>query len=136
MEITSSGERPARRGAEEWFAGDVWLDGVSAPGADVRVVVVTFAPGARTAWHTHPHGQSLRVVSGVGRAQSLGGPVREIRPGDSVWFAPGEVHWHGAAPGHVMVHVAVQRCDAEGRDAAWLNHVTDEEYRAPVSPGD
>jgi quercetin dioxygenase-like cupin family protein len=90
---------------------------------------VTFAPGARTAWHTHPLGQTLYVVSGFGRAQSWGGPIRDIRPGDVIWFAPGEKHWHGASPGSAMAHIAMQEA-LDGSAVTWLEHVTDEQYGA------
>jgi quercetin dioxygenase-like cupin family protein len=94
----------------------------------MKVNRVSFEPGARTAWHTHPVGQGLHVQAGLGRVQLKGGPVQEIRPGDSVWIEAGEVHWHGAAPGHTMVHLAMQETDASGLDVVWLEHVTDEEY--------
>ena len=93
----------------------------------MRAVRVSFEPGARTAWHTHPLGQTLIVVSGCGRAQSWGGPMREIRAGDTVWFAPGEKHWHGAAPDVAMVHFAIQEA-LEGKHVDWLEKVTDEQY--------
>jgi quercetin dioxygenase-like cupin family protein len=92
---------------------------------------VTFTPGARTAWHTHPLGQTLYVVSGLGRAQSWGGPIREIRPGDTIWFAPGEKHWHGAGPTSAMAHIAMQEA-LDGSAVQWLEHVTDEQYGGKV----
>ena len=94
---------------------------------------VSFEPGARTAWHTHPLGQALHVLAGVGLVQLQGQPAQAIRPGDTVWIEPGEVHWHGAAAGHTMVHLAMQVADAEGVDVAWLAHVSDEEYAAAAA---
>jgi quercetin dioxygenase-like cupin family protein len=107
----------------------VWQDPIiDAPApARVRAARVTFAPGARTNWHTHPLGQTLHVVAGCGLAQSWGGPVRDIRPGDTVWFAPGEKHWHGAGPNSAMVHIAMQEA-LDGGVVAWLERVTDEQY--------
>jgi quercetin dioxygenase-like cupin family protein len=95
---------------------------------------VTFEPGARTAWHTHPLGQTLIVIAGCGRVQRWGGPVEEIRPGDVVWFSPGEKHWHGAAPTTAMTHIAIQE-QLDGKAVAWLEKVTDEQYQAPTSAG-
>src|SRR4051812_25765670 len=110
MEIRPAESSATRRGNADWFTGNVWQDPIiEAPApARIRGARVTFEPGARTAWHTHPLGQTLHVLSGVGRAQTWGGPVRELRPGDTVWIPPGEKHWHGAAPTHGMVHLALQ----------------------------
>ena len=129
MEIHSAIDRPSRKGPADYFTGTVWLDPISeAPApARVRALRVSFEPGARTAWHTHPLGQTLHVLSGIGRVQAMGGPVREIRPGDTVWIAPGENHWHGAGPEHAMVHFAFQEA-LEGNAVAWLEQVTDAEY--------
>jgi quercetin dioxygenase-like cupin family protein len=129
MDITSADHTPTRRGPAAYFTGTVWQDPViEAPApAQLRATRVSFEPGARTAWHTHPLGQTLYVLSGIGRAQAEGGPVRELRPGDTVWFAPNEKHWHGAAPGFGMVHLAMQEA-LDGVHVSWLNHVTDEEY--------
>ena len=129
MEHFPAGSRPSRRAPDSYFTGAVWQDPiVEAPEpATVRSLLVTFEPGARTAWHTHPLGQTLYVVSGAGRCQVEGGPVREIHPGDSVWFGPNERHWHGAAPNTGMVHVAIQE-SVNGVNVAWQAHVTDEEY--------
>jgi quercetin dioxygenase-like cupin family protein len=134
MKITRSGSMPTRRGATESFTGTVWQDPiVDAPApARIRANRVSFEPGARTAWHTHPLGQTLHVVSGVGRMQAWDGPVVEIRPGDSIWIAPGEKHWHGAAPSTGMVHIAVQE-HLDGVHVTWLEPVSDEQYTAPVS---
>ncbi|PWE32607.1 cupin domain-containing protein [Maritimibacter sp. 55A14] len=129
MDIKRSGSRPSMPGPAEYFTGTVSMTPViEAPDpARVRAVVVTFEPGARTAWHTHPLGQTLVVLSGQGLAQSEGGPIREILAGDTVWFAPGEKHWHGAAPDHGMSHLAIQEAQ-DGATVAWLEHVTDAQY--------
>lgn len=129
MDIFKGGSRPVRQAPKEYFTGSVWQDPlVEAPGpARVRASLVTFAPGARTNWHTHPLGQTLFVTSGVGRVQSWGGPVREVQAGDVVWFAPGEKHWHGAAPKSVMVHVAMHEAK-DGTYVDWLEPVTDAQY--------
>ena len=134
MNITKSGSTPTRRGPADSFTGTVWQDPiVDAPApARIRATRVSFEPGARTAWHTHPLGQTLHVVSGVGRVQVLGGPVREIKAGDTVWIVPDEKHWHGAAPATGMVHIAFQE-HLNGVHVTWLEHVTDEQYRAQVS---
>jgi len=118
------------RAPAEYFTGTVRQDPVieAADPARVRAVSVTFEPGARTAWHTHPLGQTLIVTAGRGLAQTWGGPVREIRVGDVVWFPPGEKHWHGAAPETAMVHLAIQEA-LDGKAVDWLEHVTDEQYR-------
>lgn len=130
MNITRANDVASKRGPAEWFTGTVWLDEVTqAPYvSDVRAFMVTFEPGARTAWHSHPHGQVLKIVSGVARVQGRGGKIVEAFPGDIVSFEAGEQHWHGAAPGGVMTHFAVQRADQSGHTAAWQEHVTDSEY--------
>jgi len=130
MNITRVSTPAAKRGPADYFTGTVWLDEIAAgPGpAGVRVVRVTFEPGARTAWHTHPHGQTLHILAGVGRVQKAGGEVVEVHAGDSVWFEPGEKHWHGAAPNRLMVHLAVQQTDAAGNSATWLEPVADADY--------
>lgn len=129
MEIDEAGARPSARAPEAWFTGAVRQDPViEAPEpARVRAVLVTFEPGARTAWHTHPLGQTLYVVSGFGRAQAWGGPIRTLRPGDTVWFPPGEKHWHGAAPAVAMCHLAIQEA-LDGSAVSWLDKVSDAEY--------
>ena len=131
MQITRDTGETAT-GPSDWFTGTVLIDAVAAPaaGARVQAASVHFTPGARTAWHTHPHGQTLYVIEGVGRCQSRGGPVETIRAGDRVFFAPGEEHWHGAAPDRLMTHIAVQEVDDDGNPATWGEHVTDEEYGA------
>jgi quercetin dioxygenase-like cupin family protein len=131
MDIMRVGSRPSRKGPGDYFTGAVRIDPViDAPEpARVRAAVVTFEPGARTAWHTHPLGQTLYVLSGLGLAQADGQPVREIRPGDTVWFAPGERHWHGASPDVGMTHLAMQEA-RDGSPVDWLEQVTDAEYRA------
>ena len=134
MEITTVGQNPTRRGRSEWFTGTVWQDPiVEAPApARIRAVRVSFEPGARTAWHTHPLGQTLHVVSGVGLAQTWGGAVRVIRAGDSVWIPPDEKHWHGASPESGMVHIALHEA-LDGVHVEWLEHVSEEQYA--VAPG-
>ena len=134
MEIITSPARPTRRGPGDYFTGTVWQDPViEAPEpARIRATRVSFEPGARTAWHTHPLGQTLHVLSGIGRVQSVGGPVREIRAGDTVWIPPGEKHWHGAAPTHGMVHLAMQEA-LDGKHVTWMEHVTDAQYTVAPS---
>jgi quercetin dioxygenase-like cupin family protein len=129
MEITRNGTRPSSPGPADYFTGRVRLDRlVEAPApARVNAASVTFEPGARTAWHTHPLGQTLVVVAGLGRAARRGGPVEEIRPGDVVWFAPGEEHWHGAGPTTAMTHIAIQEA-LDGRAVDWLDQVSDAHY--------
>ena len=133
MDISRSGSKPTRRGPADSFTGTVWQDPIiEAPApARIRAGRVSFEPGARTAWHTHPLGQTLFVISGVGRVQTKGGPIREIRAGDTVWIPPGEKHWHGAAPTTGMVHIAMQE-SLDGTHVTWLEHVTDEQYKADV----
>lgn len=133
MKITSAGTVPSRRGPADYFTGTVWMDPVidAEDPARLNAARVSFEPGARTAWHTHPFGQTLLVLSGCGRVQSEGGPVREIRPGDVVWIPPGEKHWHGASPTTAMVHLAMQE-RANGSAATWLEQVTDAQYAEPV----
>jgi quercetin dioxygenase-like cupin family protein len=133
MDIKSSGSVPTRRQPKESFTGVVWQDPIiEAPApARVRAGRVSFEPGARTAWHTHPLGQTLHVISGVGRVQAKGGPIREIKAGDTVWIPPDEVHWHGAAPNTGMVHIAMQEA-LDGKHVEWMEYVTDEEYGQPV----
>ena len=121
-------------GPQDWFTGEVFLDTVAVPADGSRLAAsnVHFTPGARTAWHTHPHGQTIWVLEGVGLAHRRGGPVEVIRPGDRVFFEPGEHHWHGAAPTRFMTHLAMQQADEDGNVVVWGDHVTDEEYgRAP-----
>ena len=131
MQITRSSIETAR-GPREWFTGDVFLDAVATPSGKSRLSAtsVHFTPGARTAWHTHPNGQTIFVTEGVGLAQRRGEPVEVIRPGDRVFFEPGEDHWHGAAPDRFMTHWAMLEVDAEGQSAVWGAHVTDDEYGA------
>lgn len=130
MQITHPGANPSGKGPADWFTGTVRVDPLfSAPDpARVSGAHVTFEPGARTAWHTHPLGQTLIVTSGRGRAQSWGQPIQELRPGDVVWFAPGEKHWHGGAPATAMTHIAIQE-RLDGKSVDWLEHVTDEQYQ-------
>ena len=130
MDIKRNGTQPSGKGPEEYFTGAVRIDPLfQAPDpARVTGALVTFEPGARTAWHTHPLGQTLIVTSGGGWAQRLGGPVEEIRPGDVIWFPPGEKHWHGATATTGMTHIAVQE-QLDGKAVEWMEKVTDEEYK-------
>ena len=131
MQITRNNVETAS-GPSEWFTGAVYLDAVAvaSDGSRLSATSVHFTPGARTAWHTHPNGQTIWVIEGIGRAQRRGGPVEVIRPGDRVVFEPGEDHWHGAAPTRFMTHIAMLEVDDEGNNATWGDHVTDEEYAA------
>jgi len=130
MDIHASGSRPTRRAPAEYFTGTVLQDPIITAAAPARLVCnrVSFEPGARTAWHTHPLGQTLIVTSGLGWVQRDGGPVEEIRPGDVVWFAPNEKHWHGATPASAMTHIAVQE-RLDGKAVDWMEHVSDAQYR-------
>lgn len=130
MKITRAGSRPSSSGPEGWFTGTVRIDPLFVAEAPGRAAgnEVTFEPGARTAWHTHPAGQTLIVTAGFGRVQREGGPVEEIRPGDVVWFSAGEKHWHGASPETAMTHIAVQEV-VDGSAVTWLEPVSDAEYR-------
>ncbi len=130
MEIKRVGTQPSAKGPSEWFTGTVRIDPLfQAPDpAFVQGASVTFEPGARTAWHTHPLGQTLIVTSGCGLAQRWGGPIEEIRPGDVVWISPGEKHWHGARPTTAMTHIAIQE-RKDGKAVDWMEQVTDEQYR-------
>ncbi|MER9164234.1 cupin domain-containing protein [Mesorhizobium sp. M0243] len=131
MDILRAGTRPSGKGPPDWFTGTVRIDPLFNPfdAGRVQGAQVTFEPGARTAWHTHPLGQTLIVVSGLGRVQREGGPVEEIRAGDVVWFAPGEKHWHGASPLTAMTHIALQEVK-DGKVVDWLGHVSDADYGA------
>jgi len=132
MDIRRCGSTPTRKGPSEYFTGTAWQDPVAEspePGR-LRALLVTFEPGARTHWHTHPLGQTLYVLTGAGLAQSENGPVRAIRAGDVVVFAPGERHWHGAGPATMMVHLAMQEAK-DGAAVAWLEPVADTDYSAP-----
>ena len=129
MNITRSGTQPSGKGPSDWFTGTVRVDPLFSPPDPARVAgaLVTFEPGARTAWHTHPLGQTLIVMTGLGWVQREGGPVQEIRPGDVVWFEPGEKHWHGASPNTAMSHIAIQE-KLNGSPVDWMEHVTDDQY--------
>jgi quercetin dioxygenase-like cupin family protein len=133
MDIKRNGTQPSSKGPADWFTGVVRVDPLFQAPEPARVAAasVTFEPGARTAWHTHPLGQTLIVISGRGLAQSWGGSVEEIKPGDVIWFAPGEKHWHGASPTTAMTHVAIQE-RLDGKAVEWLEHVSDEHYRYTV----
>ena len=134
MEITRT-HSVTREGPPDWFTGQVWIDEIAAPPAPSRahLVKVHFTPGARSAWHSHPLGQVLHVTDGLGIAQRRGAPAEMIRPGDTVHFAPGEEHWHGAAPDHFMTHLALHEHSEDGVATHWLPHVTDAEYAGTLS---
>jgi quercetin dioxygenase-like cupin family protein len=127
-------------GPADWFTGSVFVDAIAAPEGDWRIGAssVHFTPGARTAWHTHPHGQAIWVTEGVGFCQREAGPIEVIRPGDRVYFEPGENHWHGAATTRFLTHIAIQQADDQGNVVSWGEHVTDAEYaQAPsITEGD
>jgi quercetin dioxygenase-like cupin family protein len=136
LEIKRAGAQPSTKGPSDWFTGSVRIDASFAASAPARVAgaTVTFEPGARTAWHTHPLGQTLIVLFGRGFVQREGGPIEEIRPGDVVWFPPNEKHWHGAAPDTAMQHIAIQEA-LDGKAVDWMEQVTDAQYRArPATP--
>jgi quercetin dioxygenase-like cupin family protein len=134
MNITRAGSQPSSRGPSEWFTGSVRIDPLIQTESPARVAgaSVTFEPGARTAWHTHPLGQTLIVTAGRGFVQRWGGSVEEVRPGDVVWFPPGEKHWHGASPTTGMTHIAIQE-QLDGKAVEWMEHVTDEQYQSATS---
>jgi quercetin dioxygenase-like cupin family protein len=129
VEITKSGSQPSAKGPADWFTGSVRIDSRFQRPAPARIggATVTFEPGARTAWHTHPLGQTLIVTAGCGRVQRDGGTIEEIRAGDIVWIQPGERHWHGAAPTTGMSHIAIAEM-LDGKVVEWMEHVTDEQY--------
>jgi len=131
MQIKRAGTQPSTPGSSDWFTGTVRIDPLFpvTPPARAAANAVTFGPGARTAWHTHPLGQTLIITAGCGRAQREGGPVEEIRPGDVICFAPGEKHWHGAAPTTAMTHIAIQE-SLDGKAVDWLEKVSDQHYGA------
>jgi len=133
MDIKRSGSQPSGKGPADWFTGAVRIDPLIQAPAPARIAgaMVTFEPGARTAWHTHPLGQTLIVTFGCGRAQRWDGPIEEIRPGDIVWIPPGEKHWHGASPTTAMTHIAVQE-QLDGRAVDWLEHVSNDQYQPPA----
>jgi quercetin dioxygenase-like cupin family protein len=130
VDIKKNGAAPVNAGPDAWFTGAVGIEPLIQTPPPARVVAarVSFEPGARTAWHTHPLGQTLIVTSGCGRAQRWGGPIEDIRAGDVVWFPPGEKHWHGAAPTSAMTHIAIQE-HVDGKTADWLEKVSDEQYQ-------
>lgn len=134
MEIKRSGSQPSGKGPSDWFMGTVRVDPLHKADAPARVsmALVTFEPGARTAWHTHPLGQTLIVMSGSGLAQREGGPIERINPGDVIWFPPGEKHWHGASATTAMSHVAVQEWQ-DGSAVDWLEHVTEAQYASQIT---
>lgn len=130
MQITRIGTQPSGKGPEDWFTGTVRIDPLFQPQTPARTAAaqVTFEPGARTAWHTHPLGQTLIVTSGCGWVQREGGPIEEIHPGDIVWFSPNEKHWHGAAPTTAMTHIAIQE-SLDGKVVDWMEKVSDQQYK-------
>ena len=134
MDIKRSGSQPSGKGSDEWFTGTVRIDPLFGANAPARAAgnAVTFEPGARTAWHTHPLGQVLIVTAGCGRVRREGGPIEEIRPGDVVWFEPGEKHWHGGSPTTAMTHIAIQEA-LDGQTVDWMEKVSDEQYQAGPS---
>lgn len=131
MNIARSGSQSSAKGPADYFTGTVRVDPLFQPGPPARVsgASVTFEPGSRTAWHTHPLGQTLIVTAGLGCVRLWRGPIEEIRPGDVVWFAPGEKHWHGASPNTAMTHIAIQE-QLDGKAVEWLEQVSDDEYRS------
>jgi len=131
MQITRN-TNATMRGPADWFTGDVYVDTITAPSNDWRIgaAAVHFTPSARTAWHTHPHGQTIWVTEGIGLCQREGGPIEIIRPGDRVFFEPRENHWHGAAPTRFMTHIAMQQADEHGNVVSWGDHVSDADYAA------
>jgi len=133
MDIHLAGSRPTRRAPKEYFTGTVLQDPIIATEPPARIVAtrVSFEPGARTAWHSHPLGQTLYVISGVGRVQSKEGPIREIRPGDVIWIPPGEKHWHGGSPTNSMTNIAMQE-SPDRKYVTWMEQVTDAEYSAAI----
>jgi quercetin dioxygenase-like cupin family protein len=134
VEITRN-SKDTSTGPPDWFTGDVYIDPIAVPaqGSRINASSVHFTPGARTAWHAHPNGQTIYVTEGVGRVARRGGDVHVIRPGDRVFFQPGEDHWHGASPTRFMTHLSLVEVDDAGNSATWAHHVTDDEYRAPAS---
>jgi quercetin dioxygenase-like cupin family protein len=134
MDIKRAGLQPSVKGLADWFTGTVRVDPLFQTSAPARAgaASVTFEPGARTAWHTHPLGQTLIVTFGLGRVQRVGGPIEEIRPGDIVWFPPGEKHWHGASPTTAMMHIAIQET-LDGKNVDWMEKVSDDQYQGGES---
>jgi quercetin dioxygenase-like cupin family protein len=130
MDIKRSGSQPSGKGPVDWFTGTVRIDSPFKASDPARVTgaIVTFEPGARTAWHTHPLGQTLIVTAGCGLAQRWGGPIEQIRPGDVIWFPPGEKHWHGATPTTAVTHIAIQE-QLDGKAVDWMEKVSDEQYQ-------
>jgi quercetin dioxygenase-like cupin family protein len=133
MDIRRAGSQPSAQGPADYFTGRVRIDSAFAGSGALSGATVTFEPGARTAWHTHPLGQTLLIVAGLGRVQREGGPVEPIRPGDIVFFEPGEKHWHGASPHCAMTHIAIAE-KQDGQVVTWLEHVTDAQYDAGTQP--
>ena len=137
MQITRN-DLDTAAGPSDWFTGDVYVDTITTPSNDWRIgaAAVHFTPSARTAWHAHPHGQTIWVTDGIGLCQREGGPIEIIRPGDRVFFEPGENHWHGAAPTRFMTHIAMQQADEHGNVVIWGDHVSDADYAAAPATAD
>jgi quercetin dioxygenase-like cupin family protein len=137
MKITRSSDEATSKGPADWFTGEVYIDTLAVPdgSSTFAAAIVHFAPGARTAWHTHPHGQTIHVIEGAGLCRREGAPIEVIRPGDRVFFEPGENHWHGAAPNRFMAHIAMQQNDESGSPVTWGRQVTDEEYAPAAQTG-
>jgi quercetin dioxygenase-like cupin family protein len=135
MKLNRNSATPTSQGPREWFSGAVYIDALAAPsnGSRLNASSVHFTPGARTAWHTHPKGQTIYVTEGIGLVQRRGGPAEAIRPGDRVFFEPNEDHWHGATPTRFMTHVSMVEVDERGNSAAWAEHVSETEYAAASS---
>ena len=138
MQVTKNGIKTTK-GSSDWFSGDVYIDAIAAPSGSSRLSAssVHFTPGARTAWHTHPKGQTIFIIEGLGLAQRRGGAIQVIRPGDRVFFEAGENHWHGATPTRLMTHIAILDVDDMGNSATWGDHVSDADYAAapPIEVG-
>ena len=136
MNLRSSGALPSRAAHPDQFTGSVWMDGLAEapPPSRLHVALVTFEPGARTAWHTHPLGQVLVAVSGIGLAQAAGEAATELHPGDTLVIAPGERHWHGAAPDRIFTHLSMQQADEHDAQADWSDHVSDDDYLCAAEP--
>jgi quercetin dioxygenase-like cupin family protein len=131
MNVLRAGAKATQKGNGEWFTGQAWMDDIAtvAETAGIHVLRVTFEPAARTAWHSHPHGQILHILSGLGRVQKAGEAAIEVRPGDTVTILPGERHWHGAAPAHAVSHLAVHRATPDGNEVTWFEPVSDRDYQ-------
>lgn len=135
MKIARATDKSTGTGSAEWFTGDVYVDSISMEGDGLSAATVHFTPGARTAWHTHPTGQTIHIIEGIGWVQREGEDIIEVRPGDTVFFEPGENHWHGASANRFMAHIAIVRISEDGQVVAWGKHVADDEYSGPMANG-